>query len=298
MPHVIDRPIFIVGSARSGTNIFYRLLAGHEHLGWVSSYMRRLPRLPWLAVLNPLYQTPFLAKRYHDQKRFPNPVEAYNIWDRFHPVRDTLGAPPLTEDDVSATDVEGLHRFITRVLRVSRRARFLNKNVRNSRRLRYLHALFPDAFFIHIIRDGRAVANSLLDMEWWPSLSLWWAEGQTPTGLQAEGVDPALTAARVWRADVERVYQDRVYVPPEQYVEIRYERLVRDKIGEMRRILDFCDLPWTPRYEKYLRVFELTDRNFKWRDRFTAGQVASIEEAVGPLLEQLGYQTSHATRKA
>jgi hypothetical protein len=289
MTDAVERPVFIIGSARSGTNIFYRLLAGHENLGWISSYVRRLPDWPWLAVLNSLYQTPFLAKRYHDERRFPNPVEAYSVWDRFHPVKDTLGAPPLTERDVAVADVEGMRRFIAGILRFSRRARFLNKNVRNSRRIRYLQAIFPDAFFIHIIRDGRAVANSLLHIEWWPTLSLWWAEQKTPTELEREGLDPVVIAARLWQSDVQQVLGDKEYIPRRQYIEVRYEKLVHDLGAEMKRVLDSCDLPWTPHFQAYLQAFDLEDRNYKWKDHFTAHQVASIEEAVGSLLERLQY---------
>ena len=31
----------------------------------------------------------------------------------------------------------------------------------------FLHAVFPDARYVNVIRDGRAVANSWLQMDWW-----------------------------------------------------------------------------------------------------------------------------------
>ncbi len=34
-------------------------------------------------------------------------------------------------------------------------------------RLGYLHEIFPDAKFIHVVRDGRAVVNSLINVDWW-----------------------------------------------------------------------------------------------------------------------------------
>ena len=39
----------------------------------------------------------------------------------------------------------------------------MNKNLQNSFRVRLLNLIFPDAKFIHIIRDGRAVAFSILN---------------------------------------------------------------------------------------------------------------------------------------
>jgi Sulfotransferase family len=43
------------------------------------------------------------------------------------------------------------------------RSRFVNKNLQNSFRVRLLNSIIPDAKFIHIIRDGRAAAFSLLN---------------------------------------------------------------------------------------------------------------------------------------
>lgn len=289
MTNAIQRPIFIIGSGRSGTTVFYRLLAGHGSLGWLSSYVNRFPGSPWLARLNVLYQAPALVKRYQDERWFPKPVEAFPIWDRFHPLENSLGSPPLTEEDVSEADVEGMLHYVSKILRFSRRARFMNKNTRNTRRIRYLHAIFPDALFIHVIRDGRAVTNSFLNVDWWPMLSLWWAEGKTPVELQREGVDPVLIAARLWRLNTERVLQDKQYIPLDQYAEVHYEKLMQDPVVEMRRILDFCGLPWTPRFRAHIEAFDVRSRNFKWADRFTVQQIVSIEEEIGPLLEQFGY---------
>jgi len=285
----IERPIFVVGSGRSGTTVFYRLLAGHRSLGWLSSYVARFPGSPWLARLNFLYQVPGLVKRYRDERWFPKPVEAFVIWDLFHPLENSLGSPPLTEEDVAGADIEGMLHYISKILRFSRCTHFMNKNTRNTRRIRYLQAIFPDALFIHIVRDGRAVTNSFLNVDWWPRLSIWWAEGKTPGDLQREGVDPVLTAARMWKFAVKRVMQDKAHIPPEQYMEVRYEKLMQDPIAEVGRVLDFCGLPWTPRLRSHIEAFDIRSRNFKWANRFTPRQVADIEEEIGPLLKQLQY---------
>ena len=286
---LVERPVFVVGSGRSGTTVFYNLMAGHRELGWFSSYVERFPNLPWLAGLNALYQIPPLVKRYAKRGWFPSPVEAHNLWDLFHPVEDSRGCPPFTERDVALADQEGLRRFVTDVLRFSRSARFINKNTRNTRRIRYLHALFPDALFVHVIRDGRAVTNSFLNVYWWPSLSLWWANGKTPVQMQQQGVEPVLVAARTWKLEVERVLQDKKYIPEEQYVEVRYEGLMRDPVKEIKRVLRFCDLPWTPHIQAHIEAFDISSRNWKWRDEFSTERIASVEEELGSLLDQLGY---------
>jgi len=292
MTDVIKRPIFIVGSGRSGTTIFYRLLAGHASLVWFSSYIQSFPRRLWLTRLNTLYQKPALGRRFRNERWFPKPVEGHMLWDMFHPMENSAGSPPFTEKQVDQADTQGMHRFISDLLRSSGRARFMNENTRNARRIRYLQTIFPDAFFIHVIRDGRAVTNSLLNIDWWPTLPLWWAEGKTPTELQNEGMDPALVAARHWKQGVERVLQDKEHIPPEQYMELCYEKLMQDPIGEIKQTLRFCDLPWSARFQAHIEAFDMNSRNNKWGDRFTAQQIATVEKEIGPLLERLKYPTS------
>jgi hypothetical protein len=287
----VERPIFIVGSGRSGTTIFYRLMAGHPNLVWFSSYIQSFPRRPWLARLNTLYQRPTLGRRFRNRRWFPKPVEGHMLWDMFHPMENSAGSPPLTEEQTDQADTQGMQRFISDLLRFSGRARFMNKNTRNARRIRYLQKIFPDALFIHVIRDGRAVTNSLLNIDWWPTLPLWWIEGKTATQLQAEGMDPVLVAARHWKLGVERVLYDKEHIPPEQYLELRYEKLMQDPTAEVKRTLRFCDLPWSTRFESHIQAFRIQNRNFKWADRFTVQQTATIEQEIGPLLERLKYPT-------
>ena len=285
----IERPIFIVGCGRSGTTLFYNLLAGHTSLGWFSSYIQRFPHLILLAKLNTLYQTPALLKRFHKNRGFPRPVEAHKLWDMFHPVESSLGGPPLVEKDAAVADIAGLRHFIVDILRFSGSMRFVNKNTRNTRRIRYLWAMFPDARFIHVIRDGRAVVNSLLNVGWWSNLSIWWAEGKSPAELQEEGIESVSVAARMWKSELEKVLNDKEYIPPEQYIEVRYERLAQDPITEMKHILDYCGLPWSSRFQAHIEAFDIKSKNSKWRESFTFQQIASVEKETAPLLERFGY---------
>jgi hypothetical protein len=67
----IDRPIFIVGAPRSGTNIFYRTLARHPDLAWISNITKKVPSSLWLTRLIMLFR--------HDHR----PTEANNVWQKF-----------------------------------------------------------------------------------------------------------------------------------------------------------------------------------------------------------------------
>lgn len=152
-----------------------------------------------------------------------------------------------------------------------------------------LAQLFPEAVFVHIVRDGRDVALSLLDVGWGPSRF-----GQ---------------AALHWRSRVEAGWRAARCLRPERYHEISYEALVRDPEGVARQLLAFLGLPFD---HSMLRYFEraqslitaLPDpedhRNLSrppallrnWREQLAPEQVALFEALAGDTLERAGYETS------
>ncbi len=82
----------------------------------------------------------------------------------------------------------------------------------------------PEARFVHIIRDGRDVALSLLSVEWGPT---------TVTAAAEQWVDEILTARR----KIERM---------PHYMEVRFEQLVSDPEPLVREVSGFVELPFEP----------------------------------------------------
>lgn len=285
----LNRPVFIIGCGRSGTTIFFRLLAGHKDLAWFSNYLRWYPEALKMATLNRLFHMPILVKLFEGSKWFPKPVESERLWDRFHPLDNPSGTPALSEDNAHEMNLAGIQSYIASIMHYSGCERFVIKETRFARRIRYLLALFPDACFIHIIRDGRAVTSSLLRVDWWPSLPVWWADGKTPLQLQQTGLNSVQIAARMWKAEVERILADKEYIPRNQYTEIRYESLMRDPFSEIKQILHFCELPVYPGFDEHINALKLEPKNYKWMKSFTPVEIASIEKEIGPLLSHFGY---------
>ena len=81
----------------------------------------------------------------------------------------------------------------------------------------------PEARFVHVIRDGRDVALSVLDR------------------TVREDVDAAEVARR-WRRKIERAHEDRPKL--DHYLEVRYEDLVADPRPALERICEFVELPF------------------------------------------------------
>jgi hypothetical protein len=78
-----------------------------------------------------------------------------------------------TETELSDAMATRFRSIIGAHLRWTARPRFLSKQTANNRRVALLERMFPDARYVHVIRDGRAVANSTLGVGWWKTMHLW-----------------------------------------------------------------------------------------------------------------------------
>jgi hypothetical protein len=287
----ITRPIFVVGSGRSGTTLLFRFLSGHPDLAWVSGLSNKFPRWPQLSVFNrlptPKSKSPTLRRIFALIR--PN-SEASSVYDYcgisslFQQKESTL-----TESDVSDFSRKQLRRIVRTHMKWMGKPRFINKNTANTMRVRYINEIFPDSIFIHIIRDGYAVSNSLNNVNWWPDLQLWWL-GKTPREWAEENDgNPLELCAMHWKHQVEQILVNKTWLSPHQYFECRYEDLVGDPSKLLQEILSFCGLGWMGKFESHLINIPVDNRNYKWQDELDDESKDVIRQAAGDLLSKLGY---------
>src|SRR3972149_12072917 len=153
----IVRPIFILGSGRSGTSILYNLLATHPDVCWFSNIVNSYPNHPELAIMNRITDVP-LIRGYikksiikSSSTSFIYPSEGENIYT-YCGFKDDQKMLEPTPD----IKMDKFKKIVALHLALTGKQRFLNKRTANTQRLGVIQALFPDAFYIHIIRDGRA----------------------------------------------------------------------------------------------------------------------------------------------
>jgi hypothetical protein len=210
------------------------------------------------------------------------PSEGEGIYEGHCGFRDdarSTEADHMPEAEARLKAVMDLH------LEVTRKGRFLSKRTSNTQRIRLVARMFPDAHHVHIIRDGRAVALSYLNVGWWRETRLWWSGG-TPGEWEEGGGDPLELAALHWRHNLEEVLGNRGVLG--RYTEVRYEALVADPRTVVGEVLEFCDLP--PR-EDHLALIpkSLPDMNRKWRVALDDEQRRTLDRTIGGTLEDLGY---------
>jgi hypothetical protein len=285
----VRKPIFIIGSGRSGTTILYKSLCLHPDLCWFSNMVNSHPDYPELAFINRLTDTPWIGPRLkhsiinNTSPFFISPTEGETIYDYcgFHDGQKmTISGFPKP--------VGSKFKHILNVqLLVTGKKRFINKRTANTQRLDVIHAMFPDAYFIHVIRDGRAVANSLLHVPWWNTLPIWWLNGKTPNDWALQGKNPLELCALHWKHNIEEIVRHKKMFG-KHYMEIRYEDFVSDVRGTIGTIMMFCQLPPAASYT-YSLPQTFPNLNNKWKRDLTATQKTIVHKSVGPFLRNLGY---------
>lgn len=286
----IDRPIFVVGVGRSGSTLFHQMFAEHPDVAWMSELCDRFPTHPWFnRVLLHLIDWPLLGDLL---RRHYEPEECYAFWNHHclgfrQPFRDLLAS------DVTKLNRRRVPRVMSQ-LTTGRRRRLLYK-ITGWSRIGFLHELFPDAKFIHVYRDGRAVANSLLAVDFWRG---WHSPAQWRWGVlspehQAEwerhGKSFVALAGIQWKLLMGATAEASARVPAEQMMRIRYEDFVADPAHKFREVLKFCDLEWSSRFGRAIASYTLETANGKWREDLTTEQQAILQSVLAESLAKYGY---------
>ena len=274
-------PFFIIGSGRSGNTLLRAILETHPELhippetyviGKVINDYIKYSRLPWKTLLKII-----LAEF------------------EYYPEFSTFGISlrklfnDLKETDQKDRDLAYiLHKlYIYHAKSVKKKGkRWGDKTPINTFYLDKIYSVFPDSLFIHIIRDGRDVVSSY---------------------MQSGRYNTMQAAADRWLRSVQKAIKfGRHY--PQQYIEIRYEKLVRSPQKYIQFVCDFLSLEFMDVMLKHnemnLDLGDVEVRSHhanvsnpinthsigKWRQHFNAKEIAQLNESIGPLLDKLGYE--------
>jgi hypothetical protein len=288
----LDRPIFVIGTGRSGTTLLFNLLAFHSALGWFSTYNERFPRFQWLSVLNRVHDLSLLDPWTRRGVRwFPRPTESYRMLDRCTQSKFTLRRD-LTEEDAHEELQRTFRAIVARQLVLQGKPRFLTKYT-GLPRIDFVRAVFPDAFFVHVYRDGRAVVNSLLRVGWWSGdLSAWRYGPIRPEYMEEyrrSGQQRVVLAGIAWKTLMDEIAEQRARVPASRTIEVRYDALVRDHRAVLEEICQACELEPNDRFLRRVGHYRVADMDEKWKSQLTSNELQLLEGTIGAHLERYGF---------
>jgi hypothetical protein len=269
-------PLLILGVRRSGTTLLRVMLDRHSQL----------------AVPDESYFVPQLADRHLrriDVDAFVDDVSRIDTLDEWEVPPEKVRARlhdgmPVGEAIGTVYDVYAEERG---------KPRWGDKTPMYMQNLRLLERLFPDALFVHLIRDGRDAALSFLSMP-----------GGIVTETWMHPRSPADFACQ-WRTEVASARRLGHRVGG-RYLEVHYEELVDDVEVALRQICSFAGVDYEPAMADYAgnvdvaakphqqRLMQPPTKNVRdWRVQMPAGDVEAFERVAGDLLRELGYEASH-----
>jgi hypothetical protein len=158
--------VFLIGSGRCGSSLIHELVARHRDVGFISNFDDNLAFLRGLGRFNnAILRSPIGRFTKKGRLRFA-PSEAYSIISRQVSPIYANSCRNLQPTDVTPSLKRKFRDFFLDRYRAQSKPVFLHKYTGWSR-ASFFKEIFPDARFVHIVRDGRAVANSFLQMDWW-----------------------------------------------------------------------------------------------------------------------------------
>jgi Sulfotransferase family len=272
--------VFIVGCGRSGTTLLRLMIDSHPDIAIPpESYFS--PRVPRTAAARGGAVDAERLRSYLSEQR----------WFRRWGMTDGTLREALPGGATFAYG-DALRRVYRGYAAEQGKPRYANKTPDHVLMMPSLLRLFPEARFVHIVRDGRDVALSLGDVRFGP--------------------DDVAGAARYWRLRVERGRAAGASLGTERYREVRYEDLIADPPAMLRSLCSFIGIRYDDAMLSYpdragervvgaaLRAVPTT-RNVTrpptaglrdWRSQMPSRDVVVWEAVAGRTLSAFGYASS------
>jgi hypothetical protein len=266
-------PLIILGVGRSGTTLLRVMLDRNSELA-----------IP--------YETFFVPQLAHRHGGRPDLDEFVDDLGRLRTLYDWGIRPedvrPRLQEGMTTS--EAIAAIFETYAERQGKPRWGDKTPLYMQQLPLLERLFPDALWVHLVRDGRDAALSFLELPEGFSGKTW-AQPRTVAQFAARWRTEILAARRLGRHAGSR------------YLELRYEDLVAEPERELRRICEHGSLPWEGDMLDHTRVSDAANmpehRNLAqpptpglrdWRSQMSRDDALGFEQVAGDVLRSAGYE--------
>lgn len=245
-------PVFIVGALRSGTTLL-RLMMDHHPEVCIFGELEYAVR--WIEDGRPP-----AIEEYHRKLRMDRVFRAHGLM-----IDLQLDYPQLVRS------------FVEQARRPSGKpiaGAAIHSNFHE------LPGLFPDARFVHLLRDPRDVSRSCIGMGW--------------VGNSYYGTRYWIEPVGQWRALEQSL-------GPSQKHTLKYEALIRDPVGELTKICEFLGVQFDQAMLEYPKdtTYSEPDASLveQWREKLSDDEIMWIESVCGPLMKEVGYVPVHSVAR-
>jgi hypothetical protein len=272
-------PFFIIGVHRSGTTLLRYMLSSSPRI-YIPPESDFIPRF---FLKNPSASL--------DKQSVEKLLEV--IFNRYRFVKEWEGERPDADsffaEMESKTAAGFLNLLYRRYAEQKGAVRWGDKTPIYSSYIDLIHQIFPQAKFIHIIRDGRDAALSMLDK---------WGDKELHIDIYF--------AARNWVRRIQEAQASGKRLGNNYFYELYYESLVDAPEKELRAICDFLEEPFVEEivshhrqarqqiesgsFHEAVRQPANKSRIGRWREEMSAADLRLFEHVAGPLLTELGYE--------
>lgn len=243
-----QQPAFIVGAVRSGTTLLRLMLDHHPELAFHFEFEFAVDQIL------PDGSFPQVAQ-YHDY------LSQHRVFELSEGVIDpSLSYPEL------------VNSFLEQK-RCRENKTLVGATVHHH--IDRIQHLWPEAKYIHLLRDGRDVARSCKMMGW--------------AGNMYHAVDRWIEAELTWE-------KLRKQIPTERKLEVRYEDLICEPEATLTRICQFLRVDFDQRIYDYASTstYEMPDEKLiaQWRCKLSEEEIQLAESRISQMLTERGYELS------
>ncbi len=270
-----QKPVFILGNPRSGTSLLGRMINCHPNIA--VPYEAHIYNTFWL--FNQRYEPLSDPARQRRLALDMMSLRVNRFWEN----------PPRIEHVLEAVERESFHgvfeALMTSWLKSRNKPRWGEKTPQNGPHWRAISEGFPDAQFIHLVRDGRDCALSWINANFGPKLTY--------------------PAAVKWAAYVDDMQVMKQTLGPQRVIEVRYEDLISDIDTTLHAICEFLGEPYDPamkafyksedtymterRNNEKLKQPVMTSNTDKWKKKMSERNQRIFEALAGKQLQRYGY---------